>query len=479
MNNDTLLITLKLRFSKYFDVRSLINPDKGHLEEQINFVNIWDEIWESAIQIMDKNHPIFSSENKKTEKDQLIEHQSDNEYENIITQIQTRTQNLIDEDMENFWQTEYPPVRGEFEHFFEDISVLSYLYKKGYMIQFSNQDGYFVLNISDSILFEIYKRIRQKFSRERLSRRKEISKDHQSLTSQDFWNLYSLNHLYYTIKSCSQLMEDIFPINIKKCNHISIKNHNLYNCYWRYNFFKKYAKRFFIEVTRIDLGATCLAMKELGHNEVFIKHTRQKYGVWKISLNDCNTIMEMNQKLLATLKQAIEIPGLNASPFIIQPIINFRNEYRFFITNGKIIKGTPVRRMDNIFDGSDDYRIEPFICLHHDGHDRIPNREIPARYTRYVRRMLEDANKDAPTANLHMVIDMGMDEHGEIYPIEVNSLLNAGRYGYHGNGIFQSLIDGQVNLIEERQIQIKKRIKNIEMIDRVEGEDLLMILSDI
>lgn len=261
-------------------------------------------------------------------------------------------------------------------------------------------------------------------------------------------------------------MEDIFPTGIKKCNDISTNNRNIYNCYWRYTFFKKHAKRFFIEVTRADLGATCLAMKELGHNEVFIKHTRQKCGVWKISLNDCNTIMEMNQKLLATLKQAIEIPGTNFSPFIIQPVINFRNEYRFFITYGKIIKGTPVRRMDNVFDGSDDYRIEPFICLHHDGYDRVPNREIPARYARYIRRMLEDAKKDDYNANLHMVIDMGMDEHGEIYPIEVNSLLNAGRYGYHGNGILQSLIDGQVNLIEERQRQ--QRIKNIEMRDGFE-----------
>lgn len=246
-------------------------------------------------------------------------------------------------------------------------------------------------------------------------------------------------------------------------------NDDLYNGYWDFKPYQNKAQRTIQDVLSMQYipSALCL-MKRMGHTRAFLKNTKQKHGVFCLDLYD--TEHEMCVELVRKMGlQAIE----GTHKYLIQNIINFQDEFRFFIIGGKILKGIPVRRKDTVLD-DDGHHISPYICKHHDNHDRVYAPDVTSKYAELVQSMLEDFEQYNALSGygislLNCVIDVGRDEHGVIRPIEINSVTRAGSYGYNYSGYMKAIFD--VWMASQRAIETYQK----DVIEELEKEPLLML----
>lgn len=213
------------------------------------------------------------------------------------------------------------------------------------------------------------------------------------------------------------------------------------NEYWETNAFLDYAQRMVIPCDLTTLHEVCFRMKCHGHTKVFLKHTAPKNGVWIINLDGVENSLDMHRRIIDTIGTMAFQTAISHSAFIVQPFIDFRNEMRVFVVGGKIIKAVPVRRADTVFE-DDGKIVSDFICKKHDGHNRIYNPDKTQAYIEFVEKMLENQTYNA-------VIDIGEDGDGNIYPIEFNTLLRAGRYGYKGSDLCHALIQSRDEYISK------------------------------
>ena len=250
--------------------------------------------------------------------------------------------------------------------------------------------------------------------------------------------------------------------DFKNAKYISLteEERKIHDNYYTLPVFRANAKRKCTSMALWKLPGHCIWEASKGKEALFLKGATPKTGTWIFDLKPYHSEAAMlvkkyaespeewtpalhnfHQKIHADLTKLIGQCFMLSWPrMIVQDVVNFQNEYRFFIVNGRIVRGTPVRRADDIFDRQSPgcKKIEPFSCLHHDGHDRVPDRTRPARYTRLVRRILKSLRLSYNynegvwrriTNNLNLVIDIGEDENGVAMPVEFNSLYYAGTYG--------------------------------------------------
>ena len=255
-------------------------------------------------------------------------------------------------------------------------------------------------------------------------------------------NINSLISRLQVVVNCSRYGDGSHNFNF--INAMECRDVYLHDEYWNAKEFSKYANRMTIPCNLNILHGVCMNMKRAGHKKCFLKHTKPKYGTWIIDFDGVDNLVDMHKRIIDTigLMAFCEVSGFNKSSFIVQPFINFHNEMRFFIVNGEILKAVPVRRMDTVFD-DDNLTISDYTCEKHDGHQRVYDPAKTRAYFEMVKGMLEDEKYSA-------VLDVGEDEHGNIYPIEINSLMLAGRYGYRGDDLYPALI--QKTLPEDAKI---------------------------
>lgn len=244
--------------------------------------------------------------------------------------------------------------------------------------------------------------------------------------------------------------------------------------YWKKNPFYKFANRPIVETNIYHLISVCMVFKKQNKQKLFIKHTAPKTGVWAIDISHINTYNEMKILIEKQLGNLLYIENANnGNAFIVQPYINFRNEQRFFIVNSEIIKAVPVRRKDCVFDDTSEIII-PYTCFKHDNYERVKDIEKTKKYNEFVLKMMAD-NKNY---KYNIVIDIGEDENGNIYPIEINSLINAGRYGYNGQSLYPALVENNIDY-EKLLLAIMKnnKLESISDIDNREEDEFLIKLT--
>ena len=199
-----------------------------------------------------------------------------------------------------------------------------------------------------------------------------------------------------------------------------------------------------------NLPAELMARWLAGWTGVFIKSIHCKRGTWLVRFPARGT-PDVTPGRLFGLALDSGVDGGTAGParfmstgmesrhvttpcYMLQELVNFRDEYRFFVVDGHIVAGTPVRRADNILASAEagvrEGKLRPFMCADRNSEGPVHDRKRVAEYARAARKIVMKIRNEYKAKLKDFVLDMGTNvDDGAIIPIEVNSLSCAGTYG--------------------------------------------------
>jgi len=395
-------------------------PERGHAQKQISAILLWKKVWENA-------RYVCNTKDLTTRQPYVPAHW-DEETRKVIS----ISEEVIQEDWRSFRKEMFPRVRGVFEHFHEDVALLSGIMRNGLPTCAELPNGeIFIIN------FDKIESRNRKF----LPTEIDASAKHEIALSDALDAIadrfdgkgIALEYILSLLSKYTDIVISAEPED--SLQYPSDTTQDIHQNYWDYRFFNDFAGRDTIVTSADGLSSILKSFKKLGHKEIFVKNTQTKGGVWRISLDKADDSIAMLHELLDKMKWLL----LGNASFAVQPIVEFKNEYRFFIVAGEIIKGTPVRRSDCVYD-DDDSLISPYICQRHDGYERVYAPAQVARYQALVEEMLKVAKDDIKSDNLSIVIDVGEDEDGLIFPIEVNTVMRAGAYGFNHAKLIDHLV---------------------------------------
>ena len=211
--------------------------------------------------------------------------------------------------------------------------------------------------------------------------------------------------------------------------------------YYETNWFILNAGRDSRTVSLSNVPNMLMAYWLAGRGRLFLKSTSSKHGIWPVTLPSSDAADITPGRLMGMLLDSfpdgrlLRAPDSGEPQFIVQDFIQFADEYRCFVVDGRLAGGTPVRRADTQhawrLTGKREGRFRPFMCADREADGPRHERARTAAYARAARRLVAAVSAEGGNVPSDYVLDLGTDvATGKIIPVEMNGLSAAGLYGF-------------------------------------------------